>query len=405
MKRETKIAGAAVMAALGSNFAHAQGTERLKVGLIGCGGRGNGAVNDVLAADKGVEIWAVGDAFEDKAKASADKFKVPASRCFAGLDAYKGVLESGVDYVILATPPGFRPVHLKAAVEAGKHVFMEKPVAVCPTGVRMVLAAAEQAQKKNLGIVAGTQRRHQASYVETIKRLHEGAIGEILTMSVYWCQGGMWHVPRKEGWSDLDWQLRNWQYFTWLGGDHIVEQHIHNIDVACWVLRATPISAYGSGGRQARTGPEFGHIFDHFGVEFEFPNDVRVKSLCRQIDGCDNVIGEYVAGTEGRANPGGSIDGKVKWRYEGPPTNPYVQEHADLIKSIRDGKPLNEGRQVAESTMAAIMGRMTCYTGKRISWDAAMKSKLDLVPGSGIDVNKLPVWEEAKPGKETFWKA
>ncbi|MBL8960524.1 MAG: Gfo/Idh/MocA family oxidoreductase, partial [Gemmatimonadetes bacterium] len=262
----------------------------IKVGLVGCGGRGTGAARDCLRGSEGVELVAVGDLFADRvascrenlAKVAAEnpafaaKYKVDDGHAFSGMDAYQKVLASGIDLVILATPPGFRPVHFAAAVDAGKHVFMEKPVAVDPTGVRAVIAAAARAKSKGLGVVAGTQRRHDPAYQAVIERVHGGAIGELVSGQVFWNQGGLWHAARKPEWSDLDWQVRNWLYFTWLSGDHVVEQHIHNIDVANWVVGAHPVRAVGVGGRQWRTGAEHGHIFDHFAVDFEYPGGVHV---------------------------------------------------------------------------------------------------------------------------------
>ncbi len=369
-------------------YVHAQGSDRLRVGLIGCGGRGTGAARDAVFADKGVEIYALGDLFRDRLDAcrqnlrqSLDKeaFNVSDDRCFTGFDNYRGVIESGVDIVILATPPAFRPIHFRAAIEAGKHVFMEKPVAVCPAGVRAIIEAGELAKQKRLSVVAGTQRRHDFAYRETIKRIQDGAIGRIVAGYCYWNQGGLWAVPKQEGWSDTEWQIRNWLYFTWLSGDHIVEQHIHNIDVINWVLSAHPVKALAMGGRQVRTDPLYGHIYDHFAVEFEYPGGVRVLSMCRQIDNCANFVGERVVGTGGVADPSGWIQSVSEWRYEGVRTNPYMQEHVHLIQSIRRGEPINEAQQVAESTLSAIMGRMSAYTGKEVSWEQAWNSKLNLL--------------------------
>ncbi len=367
-------------------FVHARGSDKLRVGLIGCGGRGTGAARDAVFADKGVEIYALGDLFRDKLDACRENlqslgeaFNVSDDRCFTGFDNYKGVIESGVQIVILATPPAFRPLHFQAAVEAGKHVFMEKPVAVCPAGVRMIIEAGEKARQRGLAVVAGTQRRHDFSYRETIKRIQAGAIGRIVAGYCYWNQGGLWAVPKQEGWSDTEWQIRNWLYFTWLSGDHIVEQHIHNIDIINWVLGTHPVRALAMGGRQVRTDPIYGHIYDHFAVEFEYPGGIRVLSMCRQIDNCANRVGEWVIGTDGVADPSGWIQGKTEWRYEGARTNPYMQEHVHLIQGIRKGEPLNETRQVAESTLSAMMGRMSAYTGKEISWEQAMNSQLNLV--------------------------
>jgi predicted dehydrogenase len=303
-----------------------------------------------------------------------------------------------VDLVILATPPGFRPQHLRAAVAAGKHVFMEKPVAVDGPGVRSVIESSIQAEKNGLAIVAGTQRRHQASYRECIKRLHDGAIGQITSMSVFWNQGSLWNVARKSDWTDMEWQVRNWLYFTWLSGDHIVEQHIHNLDVANWVIGSPPRSAYGTGGRQVRTDAVYGHIYDHFAIEYEYPDGARVLSMCRQQEGTDTRVSEFVRGTKGSSDACRRIEGESSWQFSAEAANPYVQEHADLLKSIREGKPINEGRTAAESTLTAIMGRMAAYSGKLVSWEAAMASKLSLTPEK-LEFGPMPVAPVAMPGR------
>jgi predicted dehydrogenase len=374
--------------------------DRIRVGVIGCGGRGTGAATDCVNAAPNVQIVALGDLFADHLKSSRDhlaslgeKCQVTDDRCFVGFDAYKGVLACDIDLVILATPPGFRPQHLMAAIVAGKHVFMEKPVAVDAVGVRTVIAASELAAARKLAIVAGTQRRHQPSYLEAMKRVQDGKVGEILSAQCYWNQGDLWVKPREPGWSDMEWQCRNWLYFTWLSGDHIVEQHVHNLDVVNWALGGPPARCMGMGGRQVRTAPEYGNIFDHFSVEYEYAGGVRTLSMCRQTKGARDIVCERIVGTKGRLyTDGGSharIDsraGKKVWEYEAPPgseQNPYVLEHRDLIAGIRAGKPLNEGRRIAESTLTAIMGRMSAYTGREVSWEWVMStSKLDLTPSS-----------------------
>jgi len=369
-----------------------------------------------------MEIVALGDLFEDQVESclkklktegekdwsssrpwqNAGKVKVTPATCFAGFDAYKQVIRSNVDLVILATPPHFRPEHLKAAIQAGRHVFMEKPVAVDPVGIRSILATSELAKQKKLAIVAGTQRRHSPTYIEVMKRIHNDAIGRIVSGQCYWNQGwvrqwGFWRKPKPQ-WSDMEVQCRNWYYYTWLSGDHIVEQHVHNIDVINWAMGTHPVVAMGMGGRQVRTEPEFGNIYDHFAVEFEYPNGARILSMARQIIGCTDRIAERIVGTKGTASDG-LIEGANPFKYDGPSVNPYEQEHADLIKSIRDGKPLNEARQVAESTMTAIMGRMSAYTGRALKWDWAMKaSKLDLTP-SRYEFGDLSVQPVAVPGQ------
>jgi len=385
----------------------------IRVGVIGCGGRGTGAAHDCLRSSEGVEIVAMGDLFPDRltrarenlAKAVAEdpklasRVKVTDERAFSGFDAYRQVIASDVDLVILATPPGFRPEHFAAAVAAGKHVFMEKPVAVDAAGIRAVLAAADLAKRKGLGVVAGTQRRHEAGYVETIKRLRQGAIGEVTSGEVYWNQGGLWHAARQPGWTDAEWQIRNWLYFTWLSGDHIVEQHVHNIDVANWVLGAHPVRATAVGGRQRRTEPHYGHIYDHFAVQCEYPSGARVRSMFRQQEGTTGHVGERFIGTRGTSDAKSVIEGPKKWTFAPAtkPTNPYVQEHTDLIASIRAGRPLNEARQVAESTLSAIMGREAAYTGQPVTWDALLAAPQVLTPPA-LAFGELPVPPVPVPG-------
>jgi len=400
---KTSAAAATVLAA--GRLAHARGSDQIRVGLIGCGGRGTGAAANCVESSEGVKIHAMGDLFSHRLESSrknlaflGDALDVDESRCFTGFDAFENVLATDVDMVILATPPHFRPEHLQAAIAAGKHVFMEKPVAVDPTGVRSVIESSKRAQAKGLAIVAGTQRRHQAAYLEAMARIHEGAIGDIVGGDCHWNQGGLWVVQRSDGWSDMEWQVRNWLYFTWASGDHIVEQHVHNLDVMNWALQSTPLRAIGMGGRQVRTGAEFGHIFDHFSIELEYPGGVWITSTCRQIDRCANGVYENLVGTKGRADPAGSISGAIQWHFEGDAINPYVQEHADLIESIRDGQPLNEGRRIAESTLTAIMSRMSAYTGQEVTWEQALNSKLDLRPPH-YEFGPLPVTEVAVPGQ------
>jgi len=388
--------------------AWAEDSDELRVGVIGCGGRGTGAAINCIESSPGVKIVALGDLFKDRVDGCfnrltgdanlKDEVDITPDRCFTGFDNFEKVIASGVNMVILAAPPGFRPPHFKAAIEASKHVFMEKPVAVDGPGIRTLMAAGDLAGQKKLGVVAGTQRRHQAPYVANMKRIHDGAIGEIVAAQCYWNQGGLWNHARKPEWTDMDWQVRNWLYFTWLSGDHIVEQHVHNLDAINWAMQAHPVKAVGMGGRQVRTSPAYGHIFDHFAIEYEYPNGAKVMSMCRQIDGCASNVSERVVGTKGTSNCGGMIRGATDWKYEGPSPSPYVQEHADLIASIRAGKPLNETRQVAESVLTAIMGRMSAYTGQEVTWDQALNSKEDLTPAK-LEFGPLPVPPVAVPGK------
>ena len=404
----------AALTSSGASRVFAAGSDKVRVGLIGCGSRGTGAAENCVRSSSGVEIVAMADLFRDKLDGSLgklsrkvdDKVTVTDDACFVGFDAYKKVLaRDDVDVVLLATPPGFRPEHLKAAVEAGKHVFMEKPAAVDPVGVRSVIAASELAKEKGLSIVAGTQQRRQPQYLEVMKRVHDGQIGEIVGGQCYWNWGEQdWHFAKRQpNWSDMEWQVRCWPYFTWLSGDHIVEQHLHNLDIINWAVGSVPVKCLGMGGRQARTGPEYGHIYDHFAVEYEYANGVRVMSMCSQINGTTDRVSERVVGTKGSTYTTRSI-GHIEsaeggFKYDGPHISGMVAEHADLVKSIREGKPINEGRQVAESTLTAIMGRMSAYTGRELKWDWVMnKSKLDLTPPK-YEMGDLPVPPVAIPGK------
>jgi myo-inositol 2-dehydrogenase / D-chiro-inositol 1-dehydrogenase len=387
--------------------AFAQGSDTIRVGIIGCGGRGTGAAIDAMNAASGVEVVALCDLVQDRIDSSLkrlqeahpDKIKVTPDRTFTGFDGYlKLAALPEVNYVVLASPPGFRPAHLKAVVDAGKNIFTEKPVAVDPVGIRSVIASSALAQQKGLSIVAGTQRRHQARYLELMKRVREGAIGELVGGQCYWNQGALWVVKREPKMSEMEWQCRNWLYFTWLSGDHIVEQHVHNIDVINWAFGALPVKAMGMGGRAARTAPEYGNIFDHFAVEFEYPNGARIMSMCRQTEGAAERVEERLVGSKGSAFGYGEIKSAAPWKFEGDEINPYVQEHTDNIAAIRAGKPLNEGRQVAESTMCAILGRMSAYTGRALSWDWVMNSsQLDLTPRR-LEFGPNPVEPVAVPG-------
>ncbi len=384
-------AGLASLATLPGAYAAADDT--IKVGLVGCGGRGSGAAVQALKTKGNVKLVAMGDAFADRLEGSLgsirkqfegqpDRVAFDSDHKFVGFDAYQKVIASGVDLVILATPPGFRPIHFEAAVKAGKHVFMEKPVAVDGPGVRMVVAAAEEAKAKNLAVGVGLQRHHQFQYIETIKRLKDGAIGDIHTARAYWNMGELWVKARQPGMTEMEYQMRNWYHFNWLCGDHIVEQHIHNLDVINWVKDAYPVRAWGMGCQAVRKGKEFGEIYDHHAVEFEYADGTRMFSQCRQIPGCWNSVSEHVRGTHGEADISGNrIEGKDgKWKYKGETPDPYQQEHDDLFASIREGKPLNEGLMGAYSTMTSIMGRMATYSGKEVTWEKALNSQLSLMP-------------------------
>jgi predicted dehydrogenase len=416
LKTSSLAAGSALAANLSflAN-AHASGSDTMGIGLVGCGARGRGAVDDALQGPGNIKLVAMGDVFQDRIdfcrkrlNGLGDKIDVPKERTFVGFDAYQKVLACDIDYVILTTPPAFRPQHIEAAVAAGKHIFAEKPVAVDSTGVRRVLQAAASAQTKGLSIVGGTQRRHQKSYLEAFRRVRDGAIGEIVAARCYWNQGGLGVRERKPGMSDLEWQIRNWLYFTWLSGDHVCEQHVHNIDVVNWAMNAHPKRAVSMGGRQARTDPKYGHIYDHFATDFEYANGVHLMSMCRQIPGCEQSVQEVLVGTQGTCTTDDSrraywIQGKNPWRFPRDLDNlPYQQEHADLQASIRDNKPVNELQSIAESTLTAVMARMSAYTGKAIRWEQALSAKEDLMLPKLDWVMSLPIPPVAIPGKTTI---
>jgi predicted dehydrogenase len=406
-----KITAAIGMTAVlsGKERLFAAGSDKIRVGLIGCGGQGTRDTISCLQSAAGVELVAMGDLFKDRLDESLAKLreeeipgkvKVSPDACFVGFDAYKKVIASGVDMVLIVSPPHFHPEHLRAAIEGGKHVFMEKPAAVDPAGVRSIIASSELAEQKRVSIVAGTQRRHQAHYIETLRRIGQGDIGEIVGGQVYWNGGdmvGYWKYYEQGNMSDMEWQLRNWPWFTWLSGDHIVEQHVHNLDIMHWAMGSHPVQVMGMGGRAVR---KEGNIFDHFAIEYEFANGVRISGMCRQIDGCHSRVGERFVGTKGVADGRGVIEGQNAYQYPGESPDPYIQEQADLIASIRHGTVINEGRNVAESTMSAIMGRMSAYTGRALSWDWAMNaSKLDYTPPSYDFDTNYPPRAVAVPGQ------
>ncbi|MCA8977351.1 MAG: Gfo/Idh/MocA family oxidoreductase [Planctomycetes bacterium] len=388
-----------------------QGGEELRIGMIGCGGRGSGAITQAMSTKGTTKLHAIADMFQDRLDGCLDalgeddnlagRTDVPGERRFVGPDAYLGVMASDCDVVVIATPPHFRPAHFEAAVKNRKHVFFEKPVAVDAPGVRRVLKSAELATEQKLSIACGLQRHHQFGYLETMRRVHTGEIGRPLFARCSWNQGFLWHKERQPEWSDMEWQLRNWLYFTWLSGDHITEQHVHNIDVINWAMQGHPIEARGMGGRQVRTDPKFGNIFDHHAVQFLYGNGAYGFSECRQIKGCANDVSEHVYGTEGEAHmrPGEwYITGDNAWTYQGPKNEPYQTEHDDLFASIRAGRPYNEGKMVAESTMTAIMGRMATYSGKMVKWDDAIADDTRWGPDS-YEFGPLPVDPVPMPGQ------
>jgi myo-inositol 2-dehydrogenase/D-chiro-inositol 1-dehydrogenase len=373
--------------------AHASVDDTIRIALIGCGGRGTAACGQALSTAGPVKLIAMADMFQDRMDLSfkelstkhKDRVDVPTDRKHLGFDAYKKVLEmSDVDMVLLTTPPGFRPIHFEAAVQAGKNIFMEKPVSTDANGIRRVLAAAAEAKKKDLKVGVGLQRHHSAGYIETMKRLHDGVIGDMHTTRIYWDGPNPWTKPRKPGMTEMEYQLRNWYNFTWICGDHIVEQHIHNLDVAHWLKRALPIKANGVGGRAGEKGLGFGEIFDHHAVEFEYADGSRVFSQCKRISGSNwNPVSEYVQGTKGQADISShriDVKGKPVWRFKGKEKDAYQVEHDDLFAAVRQGKPYNEAEYAAGSTMMAIIGRMCTYGGNALRWEEALQSTLSVMP-------------------------
>src|SRR5947207_1152277 len=371
--------------------------DTLRIALVGCGGRGSGAADQALSTSGGVKLVAMADVFKDQLENSLKslknktehegKIEVPEENKFIGFDAYKKAIALA-DVVILATPPGFRPMLFEEAVRQGKNIFTEKPVATDAPGVRRFLAAAEEAKKKNLKVGVGLQRHHQAGYIETLKRLHDGQIGDIVSMRCYWNGTTPWVKPRadlerKAGrkLSEMEYQMRNWYYFVWTCGDHIVEQHIHNLDVMNWVKKGHPIRANGMGGVEVRKGPDYGEIFDHHSVEFEYEDGTRCFSQCRHINGCWSDVSEHVDGTKGACDVSSYvIRGENAWKFSEKGKNPYQQEHDDLFDAIRNDKPYNEAEYGAHSTMTAIFGRMATYSGKVVEWDKAINSDINYFP-------------------------
>ena len=416
-----KSSGAAAVAApliAKSAFGQERGVspgETLRIGLIGCGGRGTGAAAQALAADSNVKLVALGDAFKDRLQGSLETLKkqenvvskidVPEERSFVGFDAYKQVIASS-DVVLLATPPHFRPIHLKAAIDAGKHVFAEKPVAVDAAGVRAVLAACEEARKKKLSVVSGLALRYSNGYRETIRRIHDGALGDIRALQANDFRGPIWVKPRQPGWTDMEYHMRNWYYFTWLSGDFNVEQHVHMLDVCAWLMRDEyPVSAMGLGGRQVRTGPEYGNIYDHHSVIYEYASGVKLHAYCRQQAGGVNDISAHVVGSKGTATltqRALEITTNSRWRYDGEKNNQSQTEHDELFASIRSGKLINNGDYMSKTTLMAIMGRMATYTGQKVTWEQAMDSQENLSPDRYTWDATPPKSEIAIPGVTKF---
>ncbi len=388
----------------------------LKAGIIGCGGRGTGAAEDFLNAAPNVSVVALGDVFSDRIdgcrKTLKEKFnqEIPDNMCFTGFDNYQKVINAGVDVVIIATPPNFRPIHFQAAVDAGKHCFIEKPVCVDPIGGLSVIATSKKALSQGLCVITGTQRHHERSYVEAYKKVQSGLIGEIVSGNVYWNQSMLWYKLKQKGWTDMEWMIRDWVNWSWLSGDHIVEQHVHNIDVFNWFSGKKPLKALGSGARQRRL---TGDQYDMFNVDYVYEGGIHLHSMCRQIDGCTNSVSEFIQGAKGSWTGSNSkqeirdLAGNIIWSYdfekektEFTQNNPYVLEHVSWVNHIRDKKPISQAEETAVSTLTAVMGRMSAYTGLQVTWEEMAGSTLNLMP----DVLELKNMDMAKymvpiPGK------
>lgn len=419
----TAVAGASVLAGLSiERSAFAAGSDELKLALIGCGGRGSGAAGQALSTEGPLKLVAMADVFKDRLEGSLanlserhkDRVDVPPERRFIGFDAYKQAIALA-DVVILATPPGFRPMQFEEAVSQGKNIFTEKPVATDPPGIRRFMAAGQVSKEKGLKVVVGLQRHYQEGYRETLARLHDGAIGDIVAMRAYWNGETPWLHRRAElekqygrKLTEMEYQMRNWYYFTWICGDHIVEQHIHNLDVINWIKQGHPVRAQGMGGCEVRKGLDYGEIFDHHAVEFEYADGSRLSSFCRHIHGCWDNVSEHVIGTKGTCDVSGHIiRGATPWRFRKQGArDPYQQEHDELFAAIRENKPLNNADYGASSTMTAILGRLCTYSGKMIEWDDAINSKIDLFPNKlawDADPKVMPdadgLYARAVPGR------
>lgn len=422
LKTSAVIAGATVLSTAPLAGAFASGNDEITIALIGCGGRGTGAAMQALSTKQNIKLVAMVDAFQDRLDESykmlserfADKVVVPKEHQFVGFDAYKKAIPLA-DVIILATPPGFRPDHFEEAINQDKHVFMEKPVAVDSNGIRKVLATAKKAEQKKLNVVVGLQRRYQENYLEVMKKLKEGIIGKVHSGQVYWNSGGVWVHPRKPGQSEMDYQMRNWYYFNWLCGDHIVEQHVHNIDVANWVLDAYPVSAQGTGSQAWRTGKDYGEIYDNHAVEFTYADGSVIYSQCRHFEGTSNRVDETFQGEKGRVYLSASNRGVI-WDANGKELynhntkgnkNPYQTEHDLLFDAIANNRyEFKDAERGAKSTFSAILGRYATYTGKVLSWDEALNADIDLMPDR-LAWDALPkvlpdaegIYPVAQPGK------
>ena len=407
------VVAASTSLAIPASGVFAAGVDTVRVAMVGCGDRGTADAVYCLKSSPGVELVAMADLFQDKVDSAMTKLqkevpnqlKVRPERIFLGFDAYKKILAlEDVHLVLLLTPPAFRPEMTAATVEAGKHLFVEKPGAVDPVGIRSLMETSQRAAQKGLSLVVGTQQRYAPQYLELIQRIRDGQLGALTHLEALWI-GDMelWHYQdRRPEWSDMEWQVRCWPLFTWLSGDHYVEQLVHNLDVVNWVADATPVICHGIGGRQVRTGPQFGNIFDHFAVRYEYKSGVTMFAMATQIRGITTRVGNVIHGTKGTAQVDRSsarITGEKAWEFNGKPSSGDLEMHAALIRSIRESKPINEGLRLAEATMTGIVGRMSAYTGRALKWDWAMNaSKLDLRPAK-YAMGSLPVEAVAMPGR------
>jgi myo-inositol 2-dehydrogenase/D-chiro-inositol 1-dehydrogenase len=396
--RSAVLAGTATTAGLAlERSVHAAGSDVVKIGLIGCGGRGSGAVVSALSVNPAARLTAMSDAFRDRMvnarkqieKRAGDRADVDDDHLFDGFDGHQRLLESGVDVAILAEPPHFRPMHIEACVDAGVHVFAEKPMAVDAPGVRRVLAAGEKARQKNVSFVSGFETRYSAAARETVGRVHEGAIGDIVSMQMTYNTGPLWHRGHEPEWTEMQFQMRNWYYFTWLSGDHNVEQHVHLADFTAWLMKdEPPLHAWGYGGRQVRVEPKYGDIFDHHAVVYEYANGTRVYALCRQQANCYREVSKLVMGTKGQLHPGTGgwghyiIEGDTNWTAPKDEGHPELNTFREMFAGIQSGKPINDSHSMGNSTMLAILGRMATHSGQKITWDEAFNSTLDLSPKS-----------------------
>jgi len=392
------LASASVAATLDlSVSAHAAGSDAIRIGLVGCGGRGSGSIANALTVNPAARLYAMADAFADRLESARDQIQRKfsgqvdvAGRCFSGLEGARRLIESGaVQVVVLTEAPHFRPMHLEACVEAGLHVFAEKPMAVDAPGVRRVLAAGEKARQRNLSFVSGFQTRYSPGVREAVKRVQDGAIGEIVAIEGVYNTGPLWHRGRQPEWTEMEFQVRNWYYFTWLSGDHIVEQHVHFCDYAAWLLRdEPPLQAWGYGGRSQRVEAKYGDIFDHHSVVYEYPNGPRVYAMTRQQSGCFNGVYSTVFGTQGQLRRGGkrrqegifTNRGELKWQLPAENEMPELNRYREMFAAMRAGKPINDSVSMARSTMLAILGRMVTHSGQRLTWDEAFNSNRSLAP-------------------------